>query len=116
MQEPDRALQMYQDALPLAPHSAALFEKLGNAQTAAHSFRAAAAEFGKAVRLAPGDGALRLKKVSVLLRLRAHELAAAELDECDAVTEVCCAGLPRRRAAASAAGFACRSATLPARE
>ena len=79
---------MYTDALPLAPHSAALFDKLGGAHAASHAFRAAAAEYSKAVRLAPADVKLRLRKVDMLLRLRDVEHAAAELDECDAVAEV----------------------------
>lgn len=88
MQEPERALQMYTDALPLAPHTAALFDKLGAAHAASHAFRAAAAEYGKAVRLEPADSQLRLRKVDMLLRLRDVEHAVVELDECDAVAEV----------------------------
>lgn len=73
---------MYEEALQLGAPSSALFAKLARTFAAMHHYKRALAEFAKAVRLQPGNAALRLEKVDMLLRMRDADRAAAELDSC----------------------------------
>jgi tetratricopeptide (TPR) repeat protein len=89
LQEAERAIGMYEAAAQLAAPSPAIYAKLGAAHAASHSFRAAAAAYGRALRLAPRDAEVRLAKIGVYVRTRAGEQAARELADCDAHVEVC---------------------------
>lgn len=74
---------MFEAALSLAPHTAAIFAKLGATFAAMHRFKQAASEYGKAARLEPENVGLRLQKVAMFVRMRAIEQAHAELDDCE---------------------------------
>lgn len=87
-QEPERAVEMYQEALQLGAPSSALFAKLARTYAAMHHYKRSLAEYAKAVRLQPGDTALRLEKSDMFLRMRDTDRAAAELDACGALLAV----------------------------
>lgn len=82
LQEPERAVAMYQEALQLGAPSAALFTRLARTFAAMHHYKKALAEYAKAVRLQPSDTALRLEKVDMFLRMRDSERAGGDLDAC----------------------------------
>lgn len=90
VQEPERAVAMYEEALQLGAPSSALFAKLARTYAAMHHYKRALAEYAKASRLQPSDPALRLEKVAMLLRMRDTDRASAELDACATLLDVCC--------------------------
>lgn len=79
---------MYEEALQLGAPTSALFAKLARTYAGMHHYKRALAEYAKAARLQPGDPALLLEKVAMLLRMRDTDRAAAELDACAALLTV----------------------------
>eukprot|EP00892_Ulva_mutabilis_P009788 jgi/Ulvmu1/7181/UM034_0090.1 len=94
IQEPERAVAMYQEALQLGAPSSALYAKLARTYAAMHHYKRALAESAKAVRLQPADPALRLEKTDMLLRMCDGGRATAELDACAALLQEMAEGSP----------------------
>jgi tetratricopeptide (TPR) repeat protein len=88
VQEPERALKMYEDAKELSGSIPEIHSKTAAAYTAMHLYRQALSEHARASRLRPGDIGLRFAKIDLLLRVREADRAAADLDECAAQLQV----------------------------
>ena len=88
MQEPERALAMYRDAMELGSLTAAIFERIARTHAAMHHYRRAIAEYAKAARLRPDDSSLRLAKIDLFITTGDLQRASAEVDACASLLQV----------------------------
>ena len=88
MQEPERALAMYRDAMELGSLNAAIFERIARTHAAMHHYRRAIAEYAKAARLRPEDSGLRLAKIDLFITTGDLQRASAEANACEALLQV----------------------------
>jgi tetratricopeptide repeat protein 21B len=81
IQEPDRAIRAYEDALKLAPSDATLASKIGRALVTTHDFGRAVRYYESAVAADPSRSALFHELIELLVKLGRLEEAGAKLRE-----------------------------------